>query len=195
LTLRCFEATLPAMLIVLAASVYLNGVNIDGVRNQSFEKCKSARIDENGDVRLECPGYQVEPGQRPAAPAAKTNAPKALTRQYWMVSESEDSAAAQYDVDVSVNGRFVRRIKAGDPQVAVDITRFITAGPNKIRCSAVKHLEGGRKSEDPGRFLKITIGEGKQDGEMVTIDTTLVECKRTAAETSNVNQEFTLEGR
>lgn len=179
------------MLIVLAASVYLNGVNIDGVRNQSFEKCKSARIDENGDVRLECPGYQIE-ASKPAAPAGPATS---LTKHYWMVSEGQDSAAAQYDVDVFVNSKLVRRIKASDPQVAVDITRFVNPGPNQIRCSAVKHLEGGRKGREPGSFLKITVGEGEQGPRMVTIDNPLVECKRTAAETGDANEEFTFQGR
>lgn len=179
------------MLMVLAASIYLNGVNIDGVRNQSFEKCKTARIDENGDVRLECPGYQIEPPKTPTPGGAATS----LTKHYWMVSEGQDSAAAQYDVDVFVNSKWVRKIKAGDPQVAVDITRFIKPGPNTIRCSAVKHAEGGRKSQEPGRFLKITVGEGEQGPNTVTIDNPLVECKRTAAETGNVNQEFTFQGR
>jgi len=175
------------MLIVLAASVYLNGVNIDVLRNQTFEKCKTARIDENGDVRLECPGYQIDP--------AKAAPPTSLTKHYWMVSESQDSAAAQYDVDVFVNWKWVRKIRAGDPQVAVDITRFIKPGPNKISCAAVKRVDGGRKSQEPESFLKITVGEGEQGPSMVTIDNPLVECKRTAAETGNVNEEFTLQGR
>ena len=46
--------------LLLSAAIYLNGVNIDGVRAQSFEKCRSVRIDEKGDVHLDCPGYQVE---------------------------------------------------------------------------------------------------------------------------------------
>ena len=52
------------MLLLLAASLFLNGVNVDGLRAQSFEKCKTVRIDDKGDVHLDCPGYQVE------APAA-----------------------------------------------------------------------------------------------------------------------------
>jgi hypothetical protein len=61
------------MLMVLLTSIFLNGVNIDGLRNQSFEKCKSAKIDERGDVHLDCPGYQVEapaPGTQPVAQPA-----------------------------------------------------------------------------------------------------------------------------
>ena len=44
----------------LIAAVFLNGVNIEGVRSQTFEKCRTVRLDEKGDVHLDCPGYQVE---------------------------------------------------------------------------------------------------------------------------------------
>ncbi|HXL39263.1 MAG TPA: hypothetical protein VN928_01870, partial [Myxococcales bacterium] len=98
------------MWMLLLASVYLNGVNIDGLRGQKFEKCKAVRIDDRGDVYLECPGYQVE---QPAAAAAPVPAPlipsavaAAMAKRYWLVSEEKDSASAQYDVDVFVNARF-----------------------------------------------------------------------------------------
>jgi hypothetical protein len=188
------------MLMVLATSIFLNGVNIDGVRNQSFEKCKSARIDDKGDVQLDCPGYEVE---RPSAsdPAAQKGAqpapavPGTVTKRYWLVSEAQDSAAAQYDLDVFVNSKWVRKVKAGEPQIVLEITRFITAGPNKILFAATKHIEAGRKSDQAASYLKITVGEGEAGGNTVTIDNPLIECKRTAAETENVNEEFTIQGR
>ena len=65
------------MLTLLLASVYLNGVNIDGLRSQKFEKCKAVRIDDRGDVHLECPGYQVE-NQAAAAPALAPGTPAPL---------------------------------------------------------------------------------------------------------------------
>jgi hypothetical protein len=39
------------------------------------------------------------------------------------------------------------------------------------------------------------VGEGNEGGNTVTIDNPLIESKRTAAETDNVNEEFTLQGR
>src|SRR5258705_1694612 len=103
------------MWMLLLASVYLNGVNIDGLRGQKFEKCKAVRIDDRGDVYLECPGYQVE---QPAASAATAPGPlipsavaAAMAKRYWLVSEEKDSASAQYDVDGFVNARVIRQIK------------------------------------------------------------------------------------
>ena len=59
------------MLTLLLASIFLNGVNIDGLRGQKFDKCRTVRIDERGDVHLDCPGYQVE--RPPAAIPASTS--------------------------------------------------------------------------------------------------------------------------
>ena len=189
------------MLILMLASVYLNGVNIDGLRSQKFEKCKAVRIDDRGDIHLECPGYQAE---RQAAVPASTLSPAplipsavaaAMTKRYWLVSEEKDGAAAQYDVDVFLNAKFIRRIKAGEPQVVLEITRFLHPGANKVLFAASKRLDGGRKSSSPGSFLKLVVGEGNEGGNTVTIDNPLIESKRTAAETDNVNEEFTLQGR
>jgi hypothetical protein len=185
------------MWILLLASVYLNGVNIDGLRGQKFEKCKAVRIDDRGDVYLECAGYQVEQPAA-AAPAPAPLIPSALaaamTKRYWLVSEEKDSASAQYDVDVFVNARFIRKIKAGEPQVVLEITKYLRPGINKVLFAASKR-PGERKSASPASFLKLVVGEGDAGGNTVTIDNPLIESKRTAAETDNVNEEFTIQGR
>ncbi|MCP3144926.1 hypothetical protein [Pyxidicoccus xibeiensis] len=79
------SAALAAMLALvpvgaLAGSVFLNGVKIDGVTNQKFEKA-TVRIDEAGNIHIDAPGYAarvstVTPSA--AAPvAAPTQAPTA----------------------------------------------------------------------------------------------------------------------
>src|SRR5947207_3351629 len=106
------------MWMLLLASVYLNGVNVDALRSQKFDKCKSVRIDERGDVHLDCPGYQVE--QQAAltpAPLVPSAVAAAMSRRYWLVTEEKDGALAQYEVDVFLNGKFIRKIRAGEPQV------------------------------------------------------------------------------
>jgi hypothetical protein len=190
------------MLTLLLASVFLNGVNIDGLRSQKFEKCKTVRIDDRGDVYLDCPGYQVERPSAAVPASTATPAPAiapllqsavtaALTKRYWLVSEEKESA--QFDVDVFVNAKFIRKIRAGEPQVVLEITRYLHAGTNKVLFAATKRAGG--KSAAPGSFLKLVVGEGESGGNTVTIDNPLIETKRTAAETENVNEEFTLQGR
>ena len=192
------------MLSLLVASTFLNGVNIDGLRSQSFEKCRTVKVDERGDVHLECPGYEVQTqtaAPQPPSPAVAagsvSGAPATgpITRHYWLVSEEKDSASAQYDLDVFVNSKWVRKVKAGEPQIVLEVTRYLQPGPNKVLFAATKHLEAGRKSTSPAAFLRLTVGEGEAGGNTVMIDNPLVECKRTAAETDNVNEEFSLQAR
>ena len=202
---------------MLLAATFLNGVNIDGLRSQSFEKCKTIQIDDRGDVHLDCPGYEVQapapqaqapvtqaPAPAPIVPAAPTPAvaqssvgapppATAISKHYWLVSE--ENPGAQYDLDVFVNSKWVRKIKAGEPQIVLEVTKYLTPGPNKVLFAATKHLEAGRKSASPAAFLKITVGEGEAGGNTVMIDNPLVECKRTAAETDNVNEEFIMQAR
>lgn len=200
------------MLLLLLSATFLNGVNIDGLRSQSFEKCKTIKIDDRGDIYLDCPGYEVQA----QAPAPVTQAPAPIVpaaptpaiaqsslaappgggpigKHYWLVSE--ENPGAQYDLDVFVNSKWVRKVKAGEPQIVLEVTKYLAPGPNKVLFAATKHLESGRKSVSPASFLKITVGEGESGGNTVLIDNPLVECKRTAAETDNVNEEFTLQAR
>ncbi|HYV50091.1 MAG TPA: hypothetical protein VFA20_34785 [Myxococcaceae bacterium] len=60
-----------------AGSVYLNGENIDEVRNIKFEKC-SVKIDENGNVMIEAQGYRVKrlEGSAPPPPVAQQQPPQ-----------------------------------------------------------------------------------------------------------------------
>jgi hypothetical protein len=119
----------------------------------------------------------------------------AMSKRYWLVSEEKDGSAAQYDVDVFINAKFIRKIRAGEPQVVLEITRYLHPGANKVLFAATKRAEGGRKSASPASFLKLVVGEGDSGGNTVTIDNPLIESKRTAAETENVNEEFTVQGR
>ena len=77
----------------------------------------------------------------------------------------------------------------------LEITRYIQPGPNKLLFAATKHIEGGRKGTAATSFVKFIVGEGESGGNNVMIDNPLVELKRTAAETENLNEEFTIQGR
>ena len=190
---------------LVLATVFLNGVNIEGLRGQSFEKCKAVKIDDKGDIYLDCPGYQVEAAPAasqaqtaayvaPAAPAAAA-APASITKHYWLVTEQSEKGAAQYDLDLWINSKWVRKFRAGEDQVVLDVTKYLMPGQNKLIFGATKRLEGGRKSASPSAFIKAIVGEGEAGGQSVMIDTVLVEVKRTAAELDNRNEEFTVNAR
>ena len=189
---------------LVLATVFLNGVNIDGLRGQSFEKCKAVKIDEKGDVYLDCPAYQVEAAPAAAAAQAQTAAyvppvaaavATSISKHYWLVTEQSEKGAAQYDLDLWINSKWVRKLRAGEDQIVLDITKLLKPGQNKLIFGATKKLEGGRKSSSPSAFIKAIVGEGEAGGQNVMIDTVLVEVKRTAAELDNRNEEFTVNAR
>jgi len=189
------------MLAILYAAIFLNGVNIEGLRGQTFEKCRSVKIDERGDVHLDCPGYQVEaPGAQAAAPAAvqasaAAPAPKVITKNYWLVTEQTEAGAAQYDIDIFINAKWLRKVRSGESQIVMEITKNLVPGPNKLIFAATKRVEGARKSASPFAYVKIIVGEGAAGGNNVMIDNPLLEVKRTAAEMENINEEKTVNAR
>jgi hypothetical protein len=225
---------LPAALLVLAglmapatasaASVYLNGVRIDGVTNQKFEKA-TVRIDEKGDVHINAPGYAVRvesvpapvapvapPPARaapaPAAPAATPPAPAVppaaaapttpppapptLTRRYWLVTEQSVPGMAEYDIDLYINSKWIRKLRNNEEQIITEITRYLQPGKNTVLFSAHKVVMGSQKSYSPQHYFKVIIGEGNVGGDNVMIDNPLIRFQRTAADTKDVSEEFTL---
>jgi hypothetical protein len=193
-----------------APSVTLNGVNIDGVTGQKFENC-TVVIDERGNVHIEAKGYAVkgataEPPRVPAASAlpAKPTRPAAaegraasagkVTRRYFLVTE-HTPPGTQYDLAIFINAQWIREVKASEPQLVMEITKYLRAGPNKVTLAATKRIVGDRLAYGSDVQLKVVIGEGNVGGDHVMIDLPLVETARTAAEIEDRTEEYVLEAR
>jgi hypothetical protein len=220
-------AAMMAPATAFALSVYLNGVRIDGVTNQKFEKA-TVRIDEKGDVHIDAPGYAVRvlpsppatpapapvaaPAQAPVAPAptpapaaptaaaptsapatpAAPEAPPRLTRRYWLVTEQQTPGMAEYDIDLYINSQWIRKLRNNEEQVITELTRHLQPGKNIILFSAHKVVAGERRSYSPQHYFKVIIGEGNVGGDNVMIDNPIIRFQRTAADTKDVSEEFTL---
>ncbi len=187
-------AALAASPAVAKGSVFLNGVNIDGVTNQKFENV-TVTIDDKGNVLIQAKGYEI---QTPAAAAKAQPAPAAagpVTKRYFLVSETAGIGLAQYDVDVFVNSTWIKRVSSNDPQAVVEISRWLKKGKNTVHFAATKVMGAERKSSSPSHFLKIYIGEGNIGGNNVMIDNALIEYKRDASEVGNFADEKVIEGR
>jgi hypothetical protein len=183
----------------LAAKVFLNGVAIDGVTNQKFEKAL-VRIDDQGNVHIEVEGYsvRVEQGGRMSPPIAAAgpsaseavSGPPRLTRRYWLVTEQTAVGMTDYDVDLYINAKWVRKLRGADEQLVTELTRHLVPGRNTVLMTARKVIDGERKSDSPGHTFKVIIGEGNIGGDNVMIDRPVVKFTRNAAETEDVSQEF-----
>lgn len=175
-------------------SVFLNGVNIDGVVNQKFENV-TVTIDDKGNVLIAAKGYEVQaqtPATKPVPPAADAGP---VTKRYFLVSETGGPGLAQYDVDVFVNSTWIKRVSSNDLQAVVEVSRWMKKGKNTVHFAATKVMGAERKSSSPVHYLKIYIGEGNMGGNNVMIDNALIEYKRDASETGNFADELVIEGR
>ena len=198
-----FAAWLPT--VAFAGSVYLNGVNIDGVTAQRFDKA-TVRIDERGNVFIDAPGYAARlagsaPSNAPflaagAAPSGPpTGAPptadsQRLTQRYFLVTEQSAPGMTEFDIDVYLNSKWVRKLRSPEDPVLTDITKFLVPGRNSALLVARKGHAGPRKSFSPEHTFRVMIGSGNVGGENVVIDAPVVKFTRSAAEDRDISEEF-----
>lgn len=173
-------------------SVFLNGVNIDGVTNQKFENV-TVVIDEKGNLLILAKGYEVQtaPTPKPANPVPAGP----VSKRYFLVSETSAPGLAQYDIDVFVNSVWIKRVSSNDAQAVTEITRHLKKGKNSVHFTATKILAEARKSASPQHYVKIYIGEGNMGGNNVMIDNPLLEYRRDASEMQSFADEFVIEGK
>ena len=175
----------------LAVEVYVNGVSVDGLTNHTFEKV-TVRLDDKGNVQIDAPGYSVKKvnltgtGDKPARPES------AITQKYFLVTEQSPPGMTEYEVDLFLNGKFMRTLKSGDEQLVTDITRSLRAGQNIVIIQAKKRYAdpSSPKSLSRSAVFRVIIGEGNTTSDQVTIEKQLVTFTRTAADTNDVTQEF-----
>jgi len=172
-----------------AAAVYLNGVNIDGVTNQEFKTVKGIRIDAQGNVFIDAPAYKIE-GGGPAATPSAVGGGGVVGKRYFLVTEAASGSKHDYDIDVFVNAKWIRKIRAEDDQLVMEVSNFLRTGPNRVVFRATKRAK--RQSFSPEHTVSIVIGEGNMGGDQVMIDNPLLEFKKSAAEVDSADKEFTL---
>ncbi len=130
-------------------SIFLNGVDITGVRNQTFKEA-TVHIDHNGDVHLNAPKYKVEvvDDDAPTSAAASAGASQAaganseLRNRYYLATKPSPGGAAQYDFVVKVNGVERKIVPAGSKPVIMEISAWFKKGENKIEVVMRKNLAG-----------------------------------------------------
>ncbi len=200
-------AVLLAPALAAAGSVFLNGVNIDGVTNQTFQNC-TVTIDGAGNILIQAKGYAVgNPGAQntfppsgaapqqavaPGVPPAPVPAavPSVVTQRYWLVTEKAAPGMSQYDIDLFINSKFVRKFLDDEEHVVMEVTKYLVPGQNKLVFVAKKNLASARRSSSPQHYFRIVIGEGDSGGRNVMIHRKDIDYKRTALETKDFSDEF-----
>jgi hypothetical protein len=187
---RSFKSLLATAILPLAvawaagsarATVFLNGVEIDGVGlTQKLEKC-TVTFDGKGNVLIDAPGYNVQ-----ALNAPPPTAVGGLTKKYFAVSEG-GSVGGQ--VDLYINAKFVQRFKVEDGQVVLDVTRFVKAGPNQLLFVVPQGASAAQAAP------KIIVGEGDASANKVTIDNPIARFPRPSSPSGEATQEFPFTGR
>lgn len=183
----------------MARKVFLNGVDITGLRSQTFKKA-TVHIDENGDIHLDAPGYKVQlvdsdPGSAPASEATADGGANPLLRmRLFLATNPSPGGRAQYDLTVKVNGIERRVIKAGSSAVIMEISAWFKKGANKVEITAVKNVAGGRKSVSAADELQLLIGAGDEVGAKVQMnqDDIKVDFRCNASQTSTIKQVYTI---
>lgn len=185
-----------------ARNVYLNGVKLDDnvlLTNQTFPACE-VKFDDKGDVYITAKGFKVGVKAAEGAEDAKKadEPPPAdgkLTKRYWLVSTQTKRGVVQYDVDVYINGQFVKKVRSADDRTVLEVTKHVKPGVNKVRLVATKNMGDKRVSSSPNDVLEIVLGEGTVGGGTVAIDKPVVTSRRTAQETKNFTEEVGFTGR
>ncbi len=172
-------------MVAHAADVFVNGVKVDGMTNQDFSDAK-VRFDEKGDVHITVPGIKIHFEDDAPPPAAAQRKAPPLDKTYWLISNQTNPGSTQYIIDVHINGTFVTRATSKSTKpLTLNITKHLVKGENTVVFSAVKNLQGDRKSFDPSDTLSVLIGEGQAQGQQITIERTLTRYRRNASQLDN----------
>ncbi|MCK5689290.1 hypothetical protein KAI87_08470, partial [Myxococcota bacterium] len=140
-------------------------------------------------------GYAVGGDAKTQAAAAQgpAVAPGGVpTRHYFLVTEKAAPGMSQYDVDLFINSKWVKKFLDSEGHVVMDITKHLVTGPNKIVFIAKKNMGSGRRSSSPNHYFRIVMGEGNAGGRNIMISKKLIDYKRTALETRAFQDKYEL---
>lgn len=175
-----------------ARSVYLNGVKIDGLTNQVF-KGATVRIDSTGNVHIEAKGYTIKAVGSASATGPTTGPP--VSETYWMVATETNPGKVQWDVEVFINGKFLKKVTWDGGQVVADISRYLYKGNNLVHFRARRNLSRRRISYSAGDKLRIVLGAGVKQAGSVVITRSLATFTRTAADTEPLDRDLHFKAR
>ena len=96
-----------------------------------------------------------------------------------------------FDIDVYVNSKWIRKLKNHEEQIYTEVTKYLTPGKNTVLLAAKKIPGTSRSSYSPSHTFRVIVGEGNIGGDNVMIDRPVVDWKVSAADEDDASKEFT----
>ena len=173
--------------VAWGGGVYINDILVDptSLAGTSLERVTVA-FDEEGNLRIEAPGYKVEVIDPPAAPqpTPPTNPNQVPPAQFWLVSE--DNGSTGHTVECMINGEKAVELRSGEPQRILDVGKWLRPGANKILMKSMSRSATG------GSFY-VYVGTGRADETgTVVMDDPAVQFGLGASRQGEYQREFTL---
>lgn len=174
----------PAAAQQAGKKIFINDIDLASYLITDVElKCVNIKFDSKGNLYIIAPGYSFEalggtkePARTPAAE------PDKATSFYLVTFPKPDRADAGYDIDVHVNGKFVRRVLGGKDQEVVDITTYFRQGSNEVSFLSVRR-KGFKPPKGAPVSLRIAIARGYEAKGTYVLKDILWEITRTSLET------------
>lgn len=178
-----------------AATLYVNGTPVDSLRSFSFTNV-SVEVDENGDVFIIAPQYNVSLGEEAEAkkkkkrknkdvttPPAATGDGEVPANRWWLISE--DNATTGHVIDVTVNGTVINTFKSAGKPLIMDVGPYLNMGDNSVH-----FVSRGDKPEGGALFLY--LGTGSIDGGRISQDEPKIKMKRNSTSAAADTAIYTL---
>lgn len=179
-----------------AATLYVNGTAVDGLRSFEFTNV-SVSVDENGDVFIVAPQYNVAIGDEATAAKKSRKTRKDVIKpppatgdgtipgnRWWLFSEDNDTTG--HVVDVSINGTVIKTFRSGGKQIIFDIGPYLNSGSNQVNFSS-------RSSKLDGGAMFLYVGTGSIDGGRVSMNKPEIEYKRNGSSERSDGSTLTLQ--
>ncbi len=187
------SALLALALSAEAATLYVNGTPVDGLRDFEFKNV-TVQVDENGDVFIIAPQYNVAVGDDATSKKKKKKKdvvkPPAATgdgtvpANRWFVFFEDNQTEGQV-VDVEINGTVVKTFRSGGTQNIFDLGPYLNTGTNAFTLAC-------RSARLGGGAMFLYIGTGSIDGGRVSLNKPQIEFKRNASSDKNEKVKATL---
>jgi hypothetical protein len=180
---------------VFAGKIFLNGMDITGVKNKSFKQVKEVKIDDKGDIHLTAPQYEVkvmETGDSKSGnPSAATSDTPVVSGQYFIATDGPGKKV-QYQLSIAINGVERLVIPPKSSSTIEEISKWLVKGKNKVIVTAIKKIDNGRISTSSADVLKLMIGRGHEEKKVVKIDKLLATFSCDASKLTDFAKQYTI---